>query len=84
MEKKGRSVKKAGVSEKQSAPKAAAVKAKEPKAAVASKPKISPEEFYRRVEFKAHAMYITRGADHGNDQLDWFEAERAVRAELGL
>jgi hypothetical protein len=69
MEKKGRSAKTVGVFKK-------AVKS------VGIKAKVSPEEFYRRVAHKAYELYISRGADHGNDQADWLEAERLIRAEL--
>ena len=48
------------------------------------KPKVGPEEFYRRVSQKAYELYISRGANHGNDQGDWLQAERLVRAELGM
>lgn len=71
MEKKGRSAKTVGVFKK--ATKAVGVKAK-----------VNQEDFYRRVSHKAYELYISRGADHGNDQADWLEAERLVRAEMGL
>ncbi len=70
MEKKGRSAKTVGVFKK-------AAKA------VGTKAKVSQEEFYRRVAHKAYELYISRGAGHGNDQADWLEAERRVRAEVG-
>lgn len=49
-----------------------------------AKKQVSQDDFWRRVEQKAYEIYVSRGADHGNDQHDWYEAERAVRAELGL
>ena len=51
---------------------------------VGVKPKVSQEEFYRRVSHKAYEIYIGRGASQGSEQSDWFEAERLVRGELGL
>ncbi len=71
MEKKSRSAKAVGV-------------LKQVAKAVGIKPKVSQEEFYRRVSHKAYELYISRGAGHGSEQADWFEAERLVRAELGL
>jgi hypothetical protein len=79
MEKKNRSAKTVGIFKKVAAsiaPKAAQV--------AGIKPVAGQEEFYRRVGQKAYELYINRGADHGNDQTDWFEAERLVRAEMGL
>jgi hypothetical protein len=52
--------------------------------AVGAQPKVGPEEFYRRVSHKAYELYISRGTNHGDDQSDWFEAERLVRADLGI
>ncbi|MBF0330340.1 MAG: DUF2934 domain-containing protein [Candidatus Omnitrophica bacterium] len=48
------------------------------------KKNVSQDDFWRRVENKAYEIYVSRGADHGDDQRDWFEAERQVRAELGM
>lgn len=31
---------------------------------------------------KAYELYVKRGYSHGNDQRDWYEAEKAVRASL--
>ncbi len=45
---------------------------------------VKHDDFWRRVEYKAYEIYVNRGADHGDDQRDWYEAERLVRAELGL
>ena len=76
VEKKGRSAKTVGVFKQVAAslaPKVVKV--------VSGKPKVSKEDFYRRVSQKAYELYISRGADHGSDQSDWFEAERLVRAE---
>jgi hypothetical protein len=70
MDKKGRSAKTVGVF-------------KQAAKIVGAKPKVSQEDFYRRVAHKAYELYISRGAGHGNDQADWLEAERLVRAELG-
>ena len=52
--------------------------------AKAAKKTMHPDEFYGRVAFKAHELYVKRGGTHGNDFADWFEAERLVRAEFGL
>ncbi len=79
MEKKSRSAKTVGVFKKV----AASIVPKVVRA-VGIKPAVDQEEFYRLVGKKAYELYINRGADHGNDQTDWLEAERLVRAELGL
>lgn len=31
---------------------------------------------------KAYEIYVKRGYSHGNDQRDWYEAEKAVRSSL--
>lgn len=77
--KKSRSAKTVGVFKK-----VAASIAPQVAKVVGAKPKVSSEEFYRRVSQKAYELYISRGTSHGNDQADWFEAERLVRAEMGL
>lgn len=77
--KKSRSAKTMGVLQKVAA--SIAPKVAKVAKAVGSKPRMDQEEFRRRVAAKAHELYLGRGADHGNDQSDWFEAERLVRAE---
>lgn len=53
---------------------------------VASSPKqkISADEYIQRVQFRAYENYVNRGFTHGNDLDDWLEAERQVKADLGL
>jgi hypothetical protein len=31
---------------------------------------------------RAFEIYLSRGAEHGHDVADWFEAERQLRTEL--
>jgi hypothetical protein len=50
--------------------------------APASRPSVSQDEFYRRVQEKAHEIFANRGGQHGNDLNDWYEAEKIVRAEM--
>ncbi len=46
-----------------------------------TKKKIAPEEFYTLIAKKAYEFYVDRGYSHGDDQLDWYEAEKAVSAK---
>jgi hypothetical protein len=39
-------------------------------------------DLQRRIAEKAHDLFEQRGFAHGDDQADWFEAERLVREEL--
>lgn len=39
---------------------------------------------YGRIAQKAHELWQQRGCCHGQDLDDWLEAERLVKAELGL
>jgi hypothetical protein len=43
---------------------------------------VGPEEVSRRIQDKAYELYENRGACHGDDQADWYNAERIVRAEI--
>jgi hypothetical protein len=49
-----------------------------------SRKKISDEEFSQRVQSKAYDVYLQSGCINGRDQENWLEAERLVKAELGL
>ena len=44
--------------------------------------KISSSEFFSMVEAKAYEIYAKRGYFHGEDQKDWFEAEKLLKAKL--
>ncbi|NLE64621.1 MAG: DUF2934 domain-containing protein [Elusimicrobia bacterium] len=46
--------------------------------------KVSAQELADRIAFKAYEIYERRGYSNGNDLGDWYEAERLVKAELGL
>ncbi len=46
--------------------------------------KVSADEYIQRVQFKAHELFVQRGYANGNDLDDWLEAERRVKADLGL
>lgn len=41
-------------------------------------------KFYDMVGKKAYELFEASGYAHGNDQGNWYEAERLVREELGL
>ncbi|MFH0753314.1 MAG: DUF2934 domain-containing protein [Candidatus Omnitrophota bacterium] len=91
VEKKSRSAKVVGVAKKAvEKVKAAVVKPAVVKAPVKAEAKpvakksVPHHDFLRRIEYRAYEIYINRGADHGNDQDDWYQAERLVRQELGL
>lgn len=43
------------------------------------RPAVSPEEVARR----AYEKWVARGGRHGDDQRDWFEAERELWRETG-
>ena len=47
-------------------------------------PRVSADEYIQRVQFKAYELYVQRSYNHGNDLDDWLEAERLVKADLGL
>ncbi len=44
-----------------------------------SKESLSPEELHEKIQKKAYELYEKRGATHGNDWADWFEAEKIVK-----
>ena len=46
-----------------------------------TKKKISMEEYYTLIAKKAYEFYVDRGYSHGDDQYDWYQAEKAVNAE---
>lgn len=39
---------------------------------------------YEMIRKRAYDIYVRRGYSHGNDQHDWFEAERQVKREISL
>ena len=41
---------------------------------------ISQAPDYEEIALRAYERFTMRGAAHGRDQEDWFEAEREVRA----
>ena len=45
--------------------------------------KIVPEELGGLISEKAYKLYEKRGCAHGDDQRDWYEAEKAVRTGAG-
>ena len=48
----------------------------------AAKKAVSRDEISRRIQDKAFELYLRRGCTHGDDQNDWYEAERIVSAEM--
>ena len=46
--------------------------------------KISGEELNQRIQSRAYDVYLQNGCIPGRDQENWIEAERLVKAELGL
>lgn len=61
-----------------SKPKAAATKKRK------TKKKISAEEFYALIGEKAYEFFEKRGYRHGDDHKDWYEAEKAVKAQYKI
>lgn len=47
-----------------------------------SSKKVSAAELSRLIEKKAFELYVKRGYSHGDDQYDWYEAEKAVLSNL--
>ncbi len=45
---------------------------------------ISNPKVYEMIRKRAYDIYVRRGYSHGNDQHDWFEAERQVKREVGV
>ncbi|MFC1570645.1 DUF2934 domain-containing protein [Candidatus Omnitrophota bacterium] len=44
--------------------------------------KASSEELFALIEKKAYEFFESRGYQHGDDQNDWFEAEKQVFSEV--
>ena len=44
--------------------------------------KMTTEELSGLIEQKAYELYVNRGYTHGDDQGDWYEAEKAVLSNL--
>lgn len=44
----------------------------------------SEEEFQIRIATRAYELYEQRGWQHGNDQADWFQAEKEVRTQRAV
>jgi hypothetical protein len=36
-----------------------------------------------RIKQRAYELYVKRGGNHGNDQEDWFQAEKEIRNSNG-
>ena len=47
-------------------------------AARSSRKKISYQELWDMVEKEAYILFLDRGSSHGDDQYDWYRAERNV------
>jgi hypothetical protein len=43
---------------------------------------LGQEELHALIEKKAYEIFINRGYSHGNDQGDWYQAEKAVLNNL--
>jgi len=43
---------------------------------------MSQEELYSMISIKAYEIFIDRGYSHGNDQTDWYEAEKIVMSSV--
>ena len=43
---------------------------------------INDQELFRLVQEKAYSFYIERGYSNGDDQADWYRAEREVLKSL--
>ncbi|MFH1665922.1 MAG: DUF2934 domain-containing protein [Candidatus Omnitrophota bacterium] len=57
-------------------------KTAKPVTAASGKNAARPAEFSAMIEKKAYEFYQSRGFAHGNDQGDWFAAEKAVLAQI--
>lgn len=44
----------------------------------------SEEEFQTRISKRAYELYEQRGWQHGNDQADWFQAEKEVLIQRAI
>jgi hypothetical protein len=43
-----------------------------------------PDPLVIAIQVQAYEIFLSRGERHGDDLADWLEAERIVRADLGL
>jgi hypothetical protein len=41
-----------------------------------------PRPTHDQIASRAFEIYVSRGAEHGHDVGDWFEAERQLKVEL--
>ncbi len=48
------------------------------------KKKINDDELLQRIQSRAYDLFLQSGCVHGKDQENWYEAERLVKAELGI
>ena len=44
-------------------------------------PDLSPRIAHEEIQRRAYERFLQRGAQHGNDWADWFQAEAELRAE---
>lgn len=83
---------KKSTAKKAAKPKAASTSKTKPKATSTGKKtaaarkrttrKMRPEEIFALIEKTAYELYESRGYSHGDDQNDWFEAEKIVLAKV--
>jgi hypothetical protein len=45
---------------------------------------VDANNFEQKVEIRAYGLYVERGFKDGHDWEDWFEAQKAVEAEISL
>lgn len=43
---------------------------------------VDANDFKQRIENKAYELYVNRGFKNGHDWNDWFEAQKAVEAQI--
>jgi len=55
-----------------------------PKAAPASRPALSKEQFVKEVEKRAHEVFLARGNKPGTALGDWLQAEKEVKEKYGI
>ena len=41
---------------------------------------LSSEDLHKKIQKKAYELYEKRGATHGDDWADWFEAEKLAKS----
>lgn len=51
---------------------------------VVKKKKINTSEYYDLIAKEAYFLFEKGGYTHGNDQENWFEAEKRIKKEWGL